>query len=149
MREFPDRRFVLINREAEKMLSARRVKNCWAESPAEIFSATAAHTIEEHDNAMLQSQQAVVFEEEVPMPTRQHGARITVSTGAAIRDEHGTPRYLVNVVQDVTERKHAGAQIAHLAQHDPLTDLPNRTAFNEHMESPAGADQTAGERLSL
>ncbi len=134
VRELPDRRFVLINREAEKLLGSPREK-LLGKSPAEIFSAPAARTIEEHDNAMLQAQQAVVFDEEVPVPTRQHGTRITVSTGLAVRDDQGTPRYLVNVVQDVTERKHAEAQIAHLAQHDPLTDLPNRAAFNEYIET--------------
>jgi diguanylate cyclase (GGDEF)-like protein len=35
------------------------------------------------------------------------------------------------VLQDVTERKRAEARIAHLAQFDGLTDLPNRASFNE------------------
>src|SRR5207237_10017011 len=35
--------------------------------------------------------------------------------------------------EDVTERKQSEARIAHLALHDPLTDLPNRAAFNEHL----------------
>ncbi len=133
VRELPDRCFVLINREAEKLLGSPREK-LLGKSPAEIFSTSAARTIEEHDNAMLRAQQAVAFDEEVPVPTRQHGTRITVATGLAIRDDEGTPRYLVNVVKDITDRKRAEARIAHLAQHDPLTDLPNRTAFNEHIE---------------
>ena len=33
----------------------------------------------------------------------------------------------------MTERKRARDQIAHLAHHDPLTDLPNRAAFNEQL----------------
>ncbi len=134
VRELPHRHFILINREAEKMLGSPREK-LLGKSPAVLFSAAAARTIEEHDNAMLHSQQSVVFDEVVPLATRQHGTRITISTGLAIRDGQGTPRYLVNVVQDVTERKHAEARIAHLAQHDPLTDLPNRVAFNEHIET--------------
>ncbi len=134
VRELPDRRFILVNREAEKLLGYPREK-LLGKSPAEIFPAAAARTIEEHDNAMLQAEQAVAFDKEVPVPTRRHGTRITISTGLAIRDEADTPRYLVNVVQDITDRKRAEAQIAHLAQHDPLTDLPNRTAFNAHIET--------------
>jgi diguanylate cyclase (GGDEF)-like protein/PAS domain S-box-containing protein len=148
VRELPDRRFILINREAEKLLGSPREK-LLGKSPAEIFPARAAHTIEEHDNAMVQAQRALVFGEEVPVPTRQHGTRITVSTGLAIRDDEGTPRYLVNVVQDITDRKRAEAQIAHLAHHDPLTDLPNRTAFNKHIETVVGRAKATNAAFAL
>src|SRR5579863_6719188 len=148
VRDLPERRFVLINREVEKMLGFPR-ESLLGKSPAEIFPAPAARTIEEHDSAMLQAQEGVVFDEEVPLPTRQHGTRITVATGLAIRDDQGTPHYLVNVVQDVTERKHNEAQIAHLAQHDPLTDLPNRTAFNAYIETVIGQAKTENEGFAV
>ena len=35
---------------------------------------------------------------------------------------------------DITERKCAEERLAHLAYHDPLTGLPNRAMFNEHLE---------------
>jgi diguanylate cyclase (GGDEF)-like protein len=35
--------------------------------------------------------------------------------------------------EDITERKQSEARIAHLALHDPLTDLPNRFAFRERL----------------
>ncbi|MBV8841072.1 MAG: EAL domain-containing protein [Alphaproteobacteria bacterium] len=37
--------------------------------------------------------------------------------------------------EDVTERRRAEMQIAHLAHHDPLTQLPNRIAFNERLQA--------------
>ena len=51
-------------------------------------------------------------------------------------------RMLVDgIVADVTDRRRAGeelaeaqAKLAHLAYHDPLTDLPNRLLFQEHLE---------------
>ncbi|MBN3728058.1 EAL domain-containing protein [Burkholderia sp. Ac-20379] len=39
----------------------------------------------------------------------------------------------VTTFEDVTERRHAEAQIHHLAHHDPLTGLPNRLAFQERL----------------
>src|SRR5215470_10351986 len=51
-----------------------------------------------------------------------------------IRDVSGDIRYVVNVVNDVTERRHAHERIAHLAHYDPLTDLPNRVLFHEQMQ---------------
>jgi diguanylate cyclase len=35
--------------------------------------------------------------------------------------------------EDITERTQSEARIEHLAFHDPLTDLPNRAAFNDHI----------------
>jgi diguanylate cyclase (GGDEF)-like protein len=35
--------------------------------------------------------------------------------------------------EDITTRRHAEAQIAHMAHYDALTDLPNRVLFREHL----------------
>ncbi|MDX6804545.1 EAL domain-containing protein [Terrihabitans sp. PJ23] len=37
--------------------------------------------------------------------------------------------------EDVTERRRIEAQLAHMAHHDPLTDLPNRALFQERLRS--------------
>ncbi|MGH7155101.1 MAG: putative bifunctional diguanylate cyclase/phosphodiesterase [Acetobacteraceae bacterium] len=41
----------------------------------------------------------------------------------------------VATFEDVTERIRADRQIAHIARHDPLTDLPNRLMFREQIEA--------------
>ena len=40
----------------------------------------------------------------------------------------------VSTHQDVTDQRRNEARIRHLAGHDALTDLPNRTLFREHMD---------------
>jgi len=45
--------------------------------------------------------------------------------------------------EDITERKQAQARIEYLAHHDPLTDLPNRAAFNAFL---ADAIERAAEK---
>src|SRR6202012_1304266 len=52
----------------------------------------------------------------------------------ATRAAAGEPRYLINVVEDVTERRRANEKIAHMAHYDALTDLPNRVLFREQIE---------------
>jgi diguanylate cyclase (GGDEF)-like protein len=40
----------------------------------------------------------------------------------------------VSTQEDITEQRHSEARINHLARHDPLTDLPNRSHFREQMQ---------------
>lgn len=47
---------------------------------------------------------------------------------------HGERLY-VGSMRDVTERTQAEQLIRHMAQHDALTDLPNRTLFKDRLES--------------
>jgi diguanylate cyclase (GGDEF)-like protein len=46
---------------------------------------------------------------------------------------------LVSTHEDVTEQRQAEARIAHLAQHDVLTDLPNRSLLRERLEQALAA----------
>ena len=45
----------------------------------------------------------------------------------------GRPAALHAQIQDVTDRKRAEMRLEHRATHDPLTDLPNRVLFLEHL----------------
>jgi len=48
-------------------------------------------------------------------------------------DENDRPVCMAGIMQDITERKQAEAQIYHLAYFDSLTGLPNRLLFKEHL----------------
>ncbi len=54
----------------------------------------------------------------------------------------------VSTHEDVTERQLNEARIRYMARHDALTDLPNRTCFNEEMER-AESRIRRGDRLAL
>ncbi len=63
-------------------------------------------------------------------------------------DAEGQPVASIGVAIDVTERGEAEARIAHMAHHDPLTELPNRTLFNVRL-SEALARARRGEQFAL
>ncbi len=60
--------------------------------------------------------------------------RIVHEQAVVVRDETGVPVRLQGTTQDITERKSTEQQIKRLVFNDPLTDLPNRNYFQEHLE---------------
>ena len=61
-------------------------------------------------------------------------SRIEVVAYSQSLEYEGRPAALV-AVMDVTERRRAEQRVAHLALHDPLTDLWNRAAFNAELDA--------------
>ncbi len=51
-----------------------------------------------------------------------------------VRDADDEPDFLIVQVQDVTERRRFEDRLRHMADHDPLTGLPNRRAFEAALE---------------
>jgi diguanylate cyclase (GGDEF)-like protein len=55
----------------------------------------------------------------------------------------------VSTHEDITERTQNEARIAHLAFHDPLTDLPNRAAFGDHIARTLCSAQATGQGFAV
>ncbi|QJI34656.1 phosphodiesterase DibA [Pseudomonas sp. ADAK13] len=58
-----------------------------------------------------------------------------------IRDEQGNISHYVAVFSDISAIKHSEHELAHLAHHDPLTDLPNRLLFTDRAEQALASAQ--------
>ncbi|MCZ8375695.1 MAG: EAL domain-containing protein [Beijerinckiaceae bacterium] len=75
--------------------------------------------------------------------------RIWVSEASwLVRDRHGKPAYYEGMVIDATERMRTEAEIAHLALHDMLTRLPNRSLFLNTL-STALEDNRRGHEIAV
>jgi diguanylate cyclase (GGDEF)-like protein/PAS domain S-box-containing protein len=71
---------------------------------------------------------------------------VTVYSGAIVHD--GRPAWLSAVI-DVTERNRAEERIRHMAHHDLLTGLPNRTLFLERTENAGARLRQRGDRFAV
>lgn len=58
-----------------------------------------------------------------------------------IHDDHGRLSHYVAVFSDMTAIKDSEHELAHLAHHDPLTNLPNRLLFTDRAEQALASAQ--------
>jgi diguanylate cyclase (GGDEF)-like protein/PAS domain S-box-containing protein len=132
VKDVHDRRYLLVNRVAEAQFGISR-DLIIGKTADDLFPEAAAKLIAADEEKTLQSPDGL-FKDEHVWETQGMGLRYITSKRLGIRNSAGQARYIINVVDDVTERRLANEKIAHLAHYDALTDLPNRVLFREQIE---------------
>ncbi|HKS14909.1 MAG TPA: EAL domain-containing protein [Pseudomonas sp.] len=67
----------------------------------------------------------------------------------AIRDDENAVSHYVAVFSDISAIKHSERELAYLAHHDPLTDLPNRLLFSDRAEQALAGAQNSKRGCAL
>lgn len=142
-----DKRFVLLNKAGEELLGISR-DNFIGKRAADVFSPQQAKEIEARDQDTLNTGNQIVIKE-LLLQTPNNQTHLLNVKRLAIPGDDGQPRYILGVVEDITERKRSEAKIAHLAHHDALTGLPNRAAFNECFAMTIEQAKQSGESFAL
>ncbi len=66
-----------------------------------------------------------------------------------IQDQHGDVSGTVVTFHDVTVARAKSLEMSHLAQHDSLTDLPNRVLFNDRLTQAIALADRQGKQLAV
>ena len=74
---------------------------------------------------------------------------VEVSFNLATNPTTGASDGYVAVIRDISQRKEAERQMAHMARHDPLTGLPNRLLFRERLTREIARAQRGGGGFAL
>ena len=81
---------------------------------------------------------------------RTTGQRFQVEeTASPITDRHGAVTGAVAVLRDVTDAVAMAERMAHLAQYDPLTDLPNRVLLQDRAQLAMAQALREGKSLAV
>jgi len=91
------------------------------------------HLDSDIDAKVLASQQSITeFEQELSDKT---GTRhVLLTTKKPIYDDHSNIIAVLTTSVDITARKKAEDNLLHVAEHDSLTELPNRLSLRQHIE---------------
>ncbi|MGH6785161.1 MAG: diguanylate cyclase domain-containing protein, partial [Sphingomicrobium sp.] len=140
-------RYVLVNRAGERYYGVPRDRLI-GKTAYDLFPAATARFIMESDRNLIESG-GEHFSDQHAIETPGNGTRIVTASRLPILGDDGKPQYLLAVIEDVTERKQAEERIAHMAHHDALTDLPNRAAFTECLQSTLEKAAKANETFAV
>jgi diguanylate cyclase (GGDEF)-like protein/PAS domain S-box-containing protein len=96
------RKFVLANRAAEILWSFDR-HEAMGKTPHDLFPKAQADVMTEHDNRAANADGPLFFGEHRNLGGADNGSILT-SKRITIRGDNGQPKYLITVIEDVTER---------------------------------------------
>jgi diguanylate cyclase (GGDEF)-like protein/PAS domain S-box-containing protein len=121
--------FVLFNKAAEQ-LTNRKEKEMIGKSYYDIFSQTQADILIQRDKDLLAGKLALneIYEHTIQTPS---GIRYLQTKQIPITNEDGDITHLLDISEDITDKKLADEHIIRLAYFDQLTQLPNRTKLKE------------------
>ncbi len=87
------------------------------------------------------------YEEEIT--DRAGNRHVFLTTKSPLRDRAGQVINVLTTSLDITERKEAEEHLHHLAHHDPLTGLPNRTFFHDSVRRQIARTRRGDRQFAL
>jgi diguanylate cyclase (GGDEF)-like protein/PAS domain S-box-containing protein len=101
-------------------------------SGAEVFGEEQDERNRGLDRLVFESGKALPsYEEEIS--DRSGETHVHLTTKSPLRDGSGRVTSVLTTSLDITDRKRAESHLLHLAHHDTLTDLPNRTLLRDRL----------------
>ena len=70
-------------------------------------------------------------------------------TSSMVRDDGGNPKYYSTVVEDISRRKQVEEELLHLANHDALTSLPNRSLLLDRLSQALVFAKRSGGQVAV
>ncbi|MDR0253431.1 MAG: EAL domain-containing protein [Brucellaceae bacterium] len=124
-----DGRYILFN-EAASSITGKTVNNIIGKKDDQIFSAEDAGNFIRQDLHVMANDNTLTVENEIILQDHVRHVRVMKRTIPVQNGEK--PRYLIGLMEDITEEQALQAHLTYTAMHDALTNLPNRVYFSHH-----------------
>ncbi|WP_449433693.1 putative bifunctional diguanylate cyclase/phosphodiesterase [Pseudomonas putida] len=137
VQDLESQRILLANQQAERLFGGHKLSMI-GHLPGEILAPAAADYLQQQFARGARSAKGYAAETRVDTAC---GPRTLRSRTLLSHNREGQADYVLFVAEDATEELAAHAQIHHMAHHDALTGLPNRTLFNERLKQALLGDE--------
>ena len=141
-------KFTFVNQAYEEFIGRPRDKII-GKTVYDLYPVEHAQHVVDHDNAAAAAGRTGtgIIKAEFPAMTPR-GERIINTLRLVVGGEDEAPGHLITVFEDVTDRRKAEEKVVHMALHDALTDLPNRTRFQGRLREALSRVER-GEKLAV
>ncbi|MCO1619718.1 putative bifunctional diguanylate cyclase/phosphodiesterase [Pseudomonas putida] len=129
VQDLESQRILLANQQAERLFGGPQ-RSMIGQLPGECLAPAAGDYLEQQFMRGARSTKGHAAETRVDTA---RGPRTLRSRTLLSQSREGQADYVLFVAEDATEELAAHAQIHHMAHHDALTGLPNRTLFHERL----------------
>ena len=133
-------KYLIVNKAAEHLFG-HPTEVCVGKTIDELVPEPQASRIIDHDRKLIETNALSLATES--RVEREDGFHIVSTQRVLVRDPAGAPTHIVAVIEDVTERRRTESMLVHMAHHDPLTDLANRTLLMSTLEEAIERSQEA------
>ena len=141
------RKLVLTNRVFDEMIGLPR-NALIGKTTFDIYQAEDASRMDALDRQCVENGVGInVSEFEAATPSL--GPRVFSTKRIVIHDAKNIARYLIVVIDDITERKNSEQRIFYMAHHDALTGLANRVTVAQRIEEAAARQRRHGGSFSV
>ena len=141
-----DNRYVRVNRAMCRLLGAP--SDALVGATQDAFGDSGDNAIErEYQQDLLAGRSNAVQYERRYRP--KDGRTVWALVSATLLSTDHDPQQFLIQVNDVTERKRAEEELAHLAHHDALTGVANRAMLSEQVERELAVARRRGSRLAV
>jgi diguanylate cyclase (GGDEF)-like protein/PAS domain S-box-containing protein len=138
-------RFLLINRRFEELFHVTR-EGIVDKTDHDLFPKERADAFRANDLEALAAGKAREFEEVAP---QDDGPHVYISSKCPLYDASGNAYAVCGISTDITEHQRAAERIRHLAHHDALTGLPNRTLFQDRVGQAIAQAHRTGKQVAV
>jgi PAS domain S-box-containing protein len=147
VKDISERRYKLVNRAAEELYGMSR-KAMIGKAVEEFMPGEFSTMIRKEDDELIAIREPIIIADKTILIHDKGERHVSVNRLPVFGDGHEL-RYVMTLVEDITERKQAQDRIAYLAHHDPLTDLPNRAAFTAHFATAIESAKKRSSRIAV
>lgn len=137
--------YVFLNEEAKG--HAKLTNDSIGRTLQEVLPIKTANRLHKQYKAVLEKKKPISYQDVVILADKKvvHGESILTP----IFDENGNIPFIVSVTRDITKRVADKEMITHMAYHDPLTGLPNRSSLSKDLDQAIEKSKSGYQKLAL